>query len=229
VSLPRIAGHRDADTTDCPGDALYAQLPASRARVQRLAPSPVRLTLALASVPVPAPATAPTEVGSSAPSTPPSTPGSSTPAATPAPGGGAPMPAAGEGAAPPTPTAAPPAAGEALEGVLELLAGTPIAGAAITVQARSVTRRGELVRERTIAQAVTDAQGRWSAPVSSSASSGRGMALWALYGGTTQPGAATGAAVSDPLHVAGTLVSAAGSPAAPAAQPTEQAAASRSR
>src|SRR5262249_12855258 len=27
VSLPRVAGHRDGDSTDCPGDALYAQLP----------------------------------------------------------------------------------------------------------------------------------------------------------------------------------------------------------
>ena len=26
-SLPRIAGHRDADSTDCPGDALYGELP----------------------------------------------------------------------------------------------------------------------------------------------------------------------------------------------------------
>ena len=208
VSLPRIAGHRDADTTDCPGDALYAQLPSSRARVQRLAPSPLRLTLALASAPAPATTPAPGEPGSTAPSTPP------------------PAPAPSETAAPPTPAGPPPApaATEALEGVLELLDGTPIAGAAITVQARSVTRRGELVRERTIAQAVTDAQGRWSAPVSSSASSAGGMALRALYAGTNQPGAAPGAAVSDPLHVAGTLISPAGSPAAPGAPPTEQAA-----
>ena len=26
VSLPRVAGHRDADSTDCPGDALYGEL-----------------------------------------------------------------------------------------------------------------------------------------------------------------------------------------------------------
>ena len=37
VSLPRIAGHRDADTTDCPGDALYAELPALRQRATALA------------------------------------------------------------------------------------------------------------------------------------------------------------------------------------------------
>jgi hypothetical protein len=30
VSLPRVAGHRDADSTDCPGDALYAELQAIR-------------------------------------------------------------------------------------------------------------------------------------------------------------------------------------------------------
>ena len=28
VPLPRIAGHRDGDSTDCPGDALYGELPA---------------------------------------------------------------------------------------------------------------------------------------------------------------------------------------------------------
>jgi uncharacterized protein with LGFP repeats len=48
VSLPRIAGHRDADTTDCPGDALYGQLGSIRARAERLARQPARATLALA-------------------------------------------------------------------------------------------------------------------------------------------------------------------------------------
>jgi hypothetical protein len=32
VTLERIAGHRDGDATDCPGNALYAQLPEIRAR-----------------------------------------------------------------------------------------------------------------------------------------------------------------------------------------------------
>ncbi len=36
VSLPRIAGHRDGDSTDCPGDALYRVLPSIRNRVSRL-------------------------------------------------------------------------------------------------------------------------------------------------------------------------------------------------
>jgi len=38
VSFERIAGHRDADKTTCPGDALFAQLPAIRERAARLAP-----------------------------------------------------------------------------------------------------------------------------------------------------------------------------------------------
>ena len=44
VSLPRIAGHRQGDLTDCPGDALYARLPAVRRRVSALAGIPARLT-----------------------------------------------------------------------------------------------------------------------------------------------------------------------------------------
>ncbi|MCW2954190.1 MAG: N-acetylmuramoyl-L-alanine amidase family 2, partial [Conexibacter sp.] len=53
VRLQRISGHRDGDDTDCPGDALYAQLPRLRAltaaigvgRVDRLTISPVARTL----------------------------------------------------------------------------------------------------------------------------------------------------------------------------------------
>jgi hypothetical protein len=36
VTLNRIAGHRDADSTECPGAALYAQLPALRSQVAQL-------------------------------------------------------------------------------------------------------------------------------------------------------------------------------------------------
>ena len=43
VSLPRIAGHRDGDATDCPGNVLYAELPAIRAGVARLAGEPARV------------------------------------------------------------------------------------------------------------------------------------------------------------------------------------------
>jgi hypothetical protein len=52
VSLRRISGHRDGDSTDCPGDVLYRELPSIRAGVRRLALRPARVTLALAS-PVP--------------------------------------------------------------------------------------------------------------------------------------------------------------------------------
>ena len=45
VSLPRIAGHRDGDLTDCPGNAFYARLPAVRARAGALATSKARITL----------------------------------------------------------------------------------------------------------------------------------------------------------------------------------------
>jgi hypothetical protein len=37
VPLERISGHRDADSTDCPGDAMYRRLPELRVRVAALA------------------------------------------------------------------------------------------------------------------------------------------------------------------------------------------------
>jgi hypothetical protein len=45
VSLPRVAGHRDADSTDCPGNALYLELPSLRRGAVRLAGRPARATL----------------------------------------------------------------------------------------------------------------------------------------------------------------------------------------
>ncbi len=45
VSLPRVAGHRDGDTTDCPGNAFYAELPSIRPRITALAGTPGRLTV----------------------------------------------------------------------------------------------------------------------------------------------------------------------------------------
>ncbi len=59
VSLPRIAGHRDGDATECPGNVLYGELPAIRMGVRRLAPNPTRVTLALTQ-PAIAPETQPT-------------------------------------------------------------------------------------------------------------------------------------------------------------------------
>lgn len=55
VSLPRIAGHRDVDYTDCPGDALYQELGAVRHRTASLADRPLELRLE----PPTRPATAP--------------------------------------------------------------------------------------------------------------------------------------------------------------------------
>jgi hypothetical protein len=40
VSLNRISGHRDGNNTACPGNALYAQLPALRSMVGNVQPSP---------------------------------------------------------------------------------------------------------------------------------------------------------------------------------------------
>ena len=45
VFLPRVAGHRDGDSTDCPGNAFYAQLPSIRPHVDRLAGTPLRATI----------------------------------------------------------------------------------------------------------------------------------------------------------------------------------------
>jgi hypothetical protein len=166
VSLPRIAGHRDGDTTDCPGDALYGELPAIRPSVGHLAPSPARATLVLSG------------------QGPQSRPGAPAHPTAPLPG-----------------QATPPATASALTGSLALLDGTPLAGAPVVVQARSVSRLGEVVRERTVAQAVTDANGTWSLPVTLSGSSAAGIWLRALYLAAGAPGSAAGACVSDPLHV----------------------------
>ena len=45
VRLPRVAGHRDADATSCPGDALYGRLPELRREAHALAGAVVRATL----------------------------------------------------------------------------------------------------------------------------------------------------------------------------------------
>jgi hypothetical protein len=50
VLLPRIAGHRDGDLTDCPGDAFYHRLPAVRPRVAALAGPLSRLSVTPAGV-----------------------------------------------------------------------------------------------------------------------------------------------------------------------------------
>jgi hypothetical protein len=47
VTLNRLAGHRDADTTECPGNGMYRQLPRLRQSVRRLAGTVNSLTLEL--------------------------------------------------------------------------------------------------------------------------------------------------------------------------------------
>lgn len=169
VSLPRIAGHRDADSTDCPGDVLYRQLPAIRPRVRTLAPRPVLATLTL------------------------------TPA----------------GRQEPPPAPGTPVAGGGLAGTLTFLDGTPIAGANVQIQARSVARRGEVVAEQTLAQAQSDAEGRWSLPASIIPAA-TSVSLRALYLGAAAGGggpAAAGAAVSVALTLAASALSVAPAPA----------------
>src|SRR3954471_1597833 len=55
VTLERICGHRDGDATECPGNALYAQLPELRRRAAAIAPVVPTATVALA-MDAPAPA-----------------------------------------------------------------------------------------------------------------------------------------------------------------------------
>ncbi len=147
VTLPRVAGHRDADSTECPGNALYGELPGVRHAAAQLAGAPARTTLQLLS-------------------------------------------AHAAGAASPL-----------LVGSLRLLNGAPLASAPIEIQARAVSRKGEAVTERTLAQAVTDAEGGWSLPVSISPEPPPAMALRAVSpGGGAQP-----ASVSDTLTLPGAV------------------------
>ena len=54
VTLERICGHRDGDATDCPGNALYAQLPDLRARALAIAPGVPVVAPTIALDPAPA-------------------------------------------------------------------------------------------------------------------------------------------------------------------------------
>jgi hypothetical protein len=165
VALQRISGHRDGDSTDCPGNVLYGRLPAVRAGVRRLAARPARVTLALAS-----------------------------------------------------PVAVP---GNVVTGQLASLDTTPLAGARVLVQARAVSRRGELVSERTLGEPVSDPAGRFALPLSTllAALGGvaprAGLSVRAFYAGSP----AAGATVSDPLHVPAALLTPP-PPPPPAAAPT---------
>jgi len=165
VSLPRIAGHRDGDSTICPGDALYAQLPAIRPAVRRRAAraATAQCTIAL---------------GAAAPATSPATAG-------------------GPEAPPPPAPAVPAPAQRPLTGTLTLLDGTPVAGAPVIVQARTVSRRGEVVSERTIAEVLSDGAGHWAATVTVPEPKTPALALRAVFPGS----AAAGGCVSEGVRV----------------------------
>jgi uncharacterized protein with LGFP repeats len=143
VRLPRVAGHRDADSTDCPGDALYGELVAARGGAAQLAGTPLRLTL---------------------------------------------QTVLGEGGLP-----------TALLGSLARLGGAPVADAGVTIQRREVSRRGEKVVERAVAQAQTDASGTFTVPVALTHARHRTTALRAVFAGTAE----APACVSEPLELGG--------------------------
>jgi hypothetical protein len=175
VSLPRVAGHRDADSTNCPGDALYGELASIRAAAARLQGRPARLTLLLE----------PPQAGQ---------PGSA----------GATQREVGR-----------------LVGRLAFLddeggIGRPIGDVPIELQAREVRRRGELVRERTLARAQTAADGSWSLALYEAPAAGESpkATVWLR---ALCPGArGVPAAVSEPLRVTGAVSFA---PASPPASP----------
>jgi hypothetical protein len=166
VSLPRIAGHRDGDATECPGNVLYGELPAIRTGVQRLAPTPTRVTIALTTPEVVPETQATPESGSA------TTPGN-------------------------TPTGQ----AQVLAGVIELLDGTPLSGAPVLIQARAVTHKGEVVSEQTLGETTTNAAGQWGLNATPIDLPGGGIWLRALCPG----GPGFGAAVSDPLHLPGSV------------------------
>jgi hypothetical protein len=180
VSLPRIAGHRDGDATECPGNVLYGELPAIRAGVRKLAPNPTRVTLVLTTPnAVPETPATPESSGTVPASNPPP---ASTPTAT--------VPT---GTIPPTspPTAQP----RTLSGRVELLDGTPLSGAPVLIQVRSVSHRGEVVNERTLGETTTNSAGEYQ--LDATLLGGEGIWLRALCPG----GPGFGASVSDPLHL----------------------------
>jgi hypothetical protein len=159
VSLPRIAGHRDADSTECPGDALYGQLPAVRHAVSALSGRPVVATLLEQA---PAPASPPTQ---------PAAPGE-----------------------PPTTTVPAPAVPELLA-TLTGLDGSPLAGAQVVLQGRTVSRRGETVVQRTLAQGTTDAEGHCALPASFAVGAGKPLWVRALHPAEQAGGAAVSRAI----------------------------------
>ena len=172
VSLPRIAGHRDADTTECPGNALYGELRSVRSgALKRGGPPTARATLDLA-----APAPAESQDAQTAPAW-------------------------------------------TLSGRLTLLDASPLAETPVAIQERTVSRKGEVVRERTVAQALTNGAGEFSLPVSVGRTRHGGWLRVLYLGPDAGAGARASACVSPPLHTPGPIAPAPVS-ASPAPVPT---------
>jgi len=97
---------------------------------------------------------------------------------------------------------------------LTLLEGTPVAGAQVVLQARTVARRGEAVTRTVLAEGRTDGEGHCLLPASFAVGARKPLWVRALYPGGTAGGAAVSRAVRvDPLEAA-ISPSAASSPSA---------------
>jgi hypothetical protein len=186
VSLRRVAGHRDADSTNCPGNALYGELPGLRQASLGLAGRVAQLTLlpqrdeasgALVAL-VGALRWLPRAAGTHSVGN--------------APGAGS----------------------QAAEGTQA----AGIAGVPLQIQARSSSRRGEVVVEQTLAQALTAADGSFTVPIAQQLPGPPGVSLRALCPGVPAlpGGAPVPAAVSPPLALTGTVSF---TPAPPPASP----------
>jgi hypothetical protein len=197
VTLPRIAGHRDADTTECPGSVLYGELPGVRRRVARLAPDPTIVTLALRKTQEGSPQPATTEGAAPTGQAAPTEQVTPTERGTPTEQGAPTEPGGGTGQ---TELSTAPVGTSvsqwALAGAVELQDGTAVANAAVLIQARTVRRRGEVVHERTVAQVTTNVEGRWELLARPTAGGHGDMHLRALYAGDEQLGAGVSAPVS---------------------------------
>jgi hypothetical protein len=109
----------------------------------------------------------------------------------------APAPVPGQPSSPATPGQPATATPALLQGSFAVLGGAPIGAARVLIQVRTVRRRGQAVTESTVAEAVTDAAGRFSMPVLDPPLPAGKLALRALCPG----GPGYGAAVSAPLEV----------------------------
>jgi hypothetical protein len=86
-------------------------------------------------------------------------------------------------------------------GALSLLDGTAVPGAPVIIQARSVSRRGEVVSERTVAETQTGPTGQWTVNVTVPEAKTPALALRALFPGSPSVGASLSEGVRLPAAV----------------------------